>query len=286
MTGLPTRNQITLEMNVLVELKQDQGTEKLTEGIVSSILTPGNSHPYGIMVELSDGKRGRVKQILGDMSNEHKQDFDELEYQKYLEEISEYRRHTTPQYEIKLEQLSSKIFPKLDIPKNEDPYNEFKKTFKFDSKEKEFRQKGLIEAANGRKKEFKKIEHDIKKEISIAVAAFGNTMGGKLFIGVDDDGTVVGLDDDMESFKNFDAFLRAVQDSVVTFTQNRVFVSEIIISIGTDEQFLVLEVKPFRHTPIFIKENLEEEFYIRGFGKSDKMPTSDAVSYIQRNFNQ
>ncbi len=285
MSDLPSRNQIKIGMNILVELKEHQGTGKLTEGIVAEILTSGNSHPYGIMVSLTDDKKGRVKQIPGNSFNT-KQDFDESDYQNYLENISNYRRHTTPQFEIKQEQISSKIFPKTEIPKNEDTYNEFKKTFKFDSKEKEFRQKGLVEAADGRKKEFKKIEHDIKKEISIAVAAFGNTMGGKLFIGVDDDGTVVGLNDDMESFKSFDEFLRAVQDSIVTFTQNRVFVSEIIISVGEDEEFLVLEVHTFRHTPIYIKENLEEEFYIRGFGKSDKMPTSDAVSYIQRNFEK
>ena len=286
MSGIPTRDQIKPGTKVGVETKETQGTGKLTKGIVKNILTASSTHPHGIKVELDDGIVGRVKEILEFVSSKDNQNLKEQEYQKYLQEIYAYRRHTTPQYEIKLEQLSSKIFPKTDIPKNEDPYNEFKKTFKFDSKEKELRQKGLVEAADGRKKEFKKIEHDIKKEISIAVAAFGNTMGGKLFIGVDDDGIVVGLEDDIRSFKNFDEFLRAVQDSIVTFTQNRVFVSEIIISIGEDEQFLVLEVKPFRHTPIYIKENLEEEFYIRGFGKSDKMPTSDAVSYIQRNFNQ
>ncbi len=286
MADIPLRDQIKPGTKVAIETKEDQGTGKLTKGIVKNILTSSNSHPYGIMVELTDGNKGRVKQISEDASNETKQDLDELKYQKYLEEISDYRRQTTPQYEIKLEQLSSKIFPKKDIPKNEDPYNEFKKTFKFDSKEKEFRQKGLIEAADGRKKEFKKIEHAIKKEISIAVSALGNTMGGTLFIGVDDDGQVVGLNDDMESFKSFDEFLRAVQDSLVTFTQHRVFASEINFSIGEDEKFLVLEVPAFRDSPIFIKENLEEEFYIRGFGKSDKMPTSDAVSYIQRNFEK
>ncbi len=291
MSDLPTRNQIKIGMNMIVELKEHQGTGNLTEGIVAEILTSGNSHPYGIMVSLTDGKKGRVKQIPGNSSNDTKQDSDESDYQKYLKEISDYRRHTTPQFEIKQEQISSKIFPKIKVPKNEDTYNEFKKTFKFDSKEKELRQKGielhkkgLVEAADGRKKEKNKIEHDIKKEISIAIAAFGNTMGGKLFIGVDDDGNVVGLNDDMESFKSFDEFLRAVQDSIVTFTQNRVFVTEIIISVGEDKEFLVFEVPPFRHTPIYIKENLEEEFYIRGFGKSDKMPTSDAVSYIRRNF--
>ncbi len=63
MSDLPTRDQIKIGMNILVELKEDQGTGKLTEGIVAEILTSGNSHPYGIMVSLAYGKKGRVKQI-------------------------------------------------------------------------------------------------------------------------------------------------------------------------------------------------------------------------------
>ena len=52
-------------MNVLVELKEDQGTGKLTSGVVKTILSGGKTHPHGIMVELEDGQIGRVKQISG-----------------------------------------------------------------------------------------------------------------------------------------------------------------------------------------------------------------------------
>jgi len=283
MSDLPRNFDIQIGMTVLVELKQDQGSGKLTEGIVAEKLTSGKSHPYGIMVRLEDDRKGRVKQIPGQESNENKQNFDE--YEKYLEEISHFRHLTTPQYEIKHEQTPTQIFLKEFVPKEEDRFNEFKETFKFDSKEKKFREEGKIEAADGRKKESKKLEHDIKKEISIAVSAFGNSNGGKLFIGVDDDGNVVGLDNEITSFKSFDEFLRAVQDSLVNFTQDRVFVSEIIFLIGEDKKFLVLDVPVFRYNPIYIKEKDNDEFYIRGIGKSDKLPTSDAVSYIRRNFN-
>lgn len=287
MTQFPLRDQIKLGIKVGIETKENQGTGKLTEGIVKNTLTSSNSHPHGIKVELEDGTVGRVKQILEKMSNPPKKDFDELEYQKYLEDVFHYRRHTTPQYDVESEPLSTKIIPKSDVPKYEDPYIEFKKTFQFDSKENDYRNTGKTEAADGRKKESKKIEKAIRKEISIAVSAFGNTMGGKLFIGVDDGGNVVGLDDDLKMcHDSFDEFLRAIQDSISTFTQNRVFLSEIIISIGEDNQFLQLTVPAFRYTPIFIKENDEDEFYIKGFGQSRKLSTSDAVSYIRRNFNQ
>ena len=286
MSELPTNSQIKIGSKVAIEKKDDQGSGKLTEGIVAEKLTGGESHPYGIMVRLDDGAIGRVKEIVGESSSESKQDWDEEEYQKYLDEISNYRRQTTPQFETEPVQIATKIISKSEVPKSEDKFNEFKKTFHIDTKEKEFRLAGNIAAADGRKKEQKKIEHDIKKEISIALSAFGNTMGGKLFIGVDDDGTVVGLDDDLKSYDDsFDKFTREVQKSIDDFTKDSVFANEIIISIGEDNSFLQLEALPFRQNPIYLHDDNQEEFYIRGFGTSKKLSTINTVNYIQKNFN-
>jgi uncharacterized repeat protein (TIGR03833 family) len=285
-SDLPANSQIKIGMTVLIESKQDQGTGKLTEGIVTEKLTSGESHTYGIMVRLDDGIIGRVKEIVGEASNETKQDWSESEYQKYLDEISSYRRQTTPQFEIQPVQIATKIISKSEVPKSEDKFIEFKKTFQIDSKEKEFRLAGNTAAADGRKKDQKKNEHDIKKEISIALSAFGNTMGGKLFIGVDDDGNVVGLDDDLKKCSDsFDKFTREVQKSIDDFTQDSVFTNEIIISIGEDHSFLQLEALPFRQNPIYLHDNNLEEFYIRGFGTSKKLSTINTVNYIQKNFN-
>jgi uncharacterized repeat protein (TIGR03833 family) len=48
---------------VLVVQKQDQGSGKLTEGVVMKILTNSPEHPHGIKVMLEDGTVGRVKEI-------------------------------------------------------------------------------------------------------------------------------------------------------------------------------------------------------------------------------
>lgn len=50
---------------VLIVLKQDQRSGKLTKGVVKDILTRSPTHPHGIKVRLEDGQVGRVKQILG-----------------------------------------------------------------------------------------------------------------------------------------------------------------------------------------------------------------------------
>ncbi|MFA5367867.1 MAG: YwbE family protein [Dehalococcoidia bacterium] len=49
--------------HVLITLKEDQRSGKLTEGIVKDILTKSSSHPHGIKVRLESGQVGRVKEI-------------------------------------------------------------------------------------------------------------------------------------------------------------------------------------------------------------------------------
>ncbi len=59
-----TRSNIKSGITVLIVLKQDQHTGKLTKGIVKDILTKSPNHPHGIKVRLVDGQVGRVKEIV------------------------------------------------------------------------------------------------------------------------------------------------------------------------------------------------------------------------------
>lgn len=61
-----TRSSIKPGMTVLIVLKQDQRTGKLTKGIVKDILTNSPTHPHGIKVRLTDGQVGRVKEIVNE----------------------------------------------------------------------------------------------------------------------------------------------------------------------------------------------------------------------------
>ena len=62
--GGTKRKDIKSGIKVRVVQKQDQRSGKLTEGIVSRILTNSSTHPHGIKVMLEDGIVGRVKEIL------------------------------------------------------------------------------------------------------------------------------------------------------------------------------------------------------------------------------
>jgi len=62
MSGLDRVN-IRTGLRVLVVLKADQRSGRLTEGIVKDILTRSAVHPHGIKVRLESGLVGRVKEI-------------------------------------------------------------------------------------------------------------------------------------------------------------------------------------------------------------------------------
>jgi uncharacterized repeat protein (TIGR03833 family) len=59
-----SRSDIKPGMTVLIVLKQDQRTGKLTKGVIRDILTKSPNHPHGIKVRLMDGQVGRVKEIV------------------------------------------------------------------------------------------------------------------------------------------------------------------------------------------------------------------------------
>lgn len=58
------RSDIRPGLRVLVVQKQDQGSGRLTEGVVQEILTNSPSHPHGIKVRLVGGVVGRVQRIV------------------------------------------------------------------------------------------------------------------------------------------------------------------------------------------------------------------------------
>jgi len=58
------RSKVAKGAEVLIILKRDQRTRKLTCGIVKDILTKSETHPHGIKVRLTDGRIGRVQKIV------------------------------------------------------------------------------------------------------------------------------------------------------------------------------------------------------------------------------
>ena len=91
--------------------------------------------------------------------------------------------------------------------KERENYNiELKSSFRYDTKSKQSNPKVL------------------EKIIAKTIAAFMNSEGGTLFIGVDDQGNVLGLDDDYRTLKkqDSDGFEIELRQSIEKYTKNKV----------------------------------------------------------------
>lgn len=58
------RADVSIGATVRVVQKADQRSGKLTDGTVMRILTNSSFHPYGVKVMLTDGRVGRVQEIV------------------------------------------------------------------------------------------------------------------------------------------------------------------------------------------------------------------------------
>ena len=117
------------------------------------------------------------------------------------------------------------------------------------------------------------------------IAAFSNSNGGDLFIGVNDSEEIVGLEKDYLSFKpidqNKDGFQKHL-DNIISKTFTNSIFSSLLITIETinNLDFCRINVKKARNT-IFAKINKEEKFYIRRSGSTVELSKSQMIKYLK-----
>ncbi|MAP80012.1 MAG: hypothetical protein CL526_02870 [Aequorivita sp.] len=150
----------------------------------------------------------------------------------------------------------------------------------------------VIKQGENQKLEFKStlsycLRHKSKKpyvelEILKTIAAFANTNGGTLLVGVADNGKVLGLKNDFTIYKNNprDKFLKHFANVIKKgFTEpiDAIIKYEFDASLGK-EIFLVMVEKSTK--PRFLNSKGEDkEFYIRRSATSQKLNVEEAVKY-------
>jgi len=154
------------------------------------------------------------------------------------------------------------------INKGENDSIEFKSSLRWD-----FRQE----------KPNKTLEMVIAKTIS----AFLNANGGMLFIGVNDDGNIIGLEKDYQSLskKNQDGFLLAITNLInqTLGKSTHKFLTINIISINNKDVCIVTAEKS--SSPVFLGKGDKEEFYIRAAASSQPLSIREAYKYISNHWD-
>lgn len=252
MDKIPSKKDIKKGTSVSIETKIDQGTGRLTEGMVDEILTNSESHPHGIKVRLHDGQVGRAKNILSDIK-------------------------TSPKKSSELENII--------IPKIEGKYNEFKEFFQHDESIKK------IPDTPEKSKIIEKIKHGVQERFAQAVCSFGNDYsGGIIYLGIKSDGTISGLEPDrsMEGLADYDdEFANHIRTVLEKFFDDRVFLAskiEVKFRKIENKTICLVRIMP-SNTPLYLKSEKQKMFFVRGFApRAEKLEDEDQVRYIRERF--
>lgn len=133
----------------------------------------------------------------------------------------------------------------------------------------------------------KGVEHSAMKNL----AAFLNSEGGTLFLGVDDDGTILGLEDtDFASFKGAnkkDDFIKHFDNLIQNYFGNNL-VQKFNIEFETiqGKTIALIHIKDRASKPIVIKnpDKNVEEFYIRRNASAINLTMYEMITYIKDNW--
>ena len=169
-----------------------------------------------------------------------------------------------------------KIPPVTELLKeDENRYLEFKSSLRWD-----YRQE--------------KVNPELEKVIMKTIAAFGNTDGGILLIGVDDDKNIVGLENDFQSLKKTDADYYEVHlRNIMHKLMGVKYVSKYIRTQfeTVDHEKVICKIKVISaNEPLYIKYpnkngQQEEKFYVRSGNSSHEIKSIREINdYINSKF--
>lgn len=132
-----------------------------------------------------------------------------------------------------------------------------------------------------------KVNRALEHVIFKTIAAFLNTEGGILFIGIDDAGNLLGLENDYETMKkkNKDSFLVTLT-GLINLQFGKDIHRLVKINICTIENLDVCILKINRSDkPVFLINKNEEEFFIRASASSQPLSMSETVNYIKQHWS-
>jgi schlafen family protein len=150
------------------------------------------------------------------------------------------------------------------IKEGESHFVEFKSSFRYDYK-------------------LKTTNNELEIVIAKTIAGFLNAEGGKLIIGVKDDGEILGLKKDFDTLrqKNSDGFERRFYDLITTnFGNNHCKHCSVRFYELGSEIICIIHVEPSAK-PVYLDHQNKTLFYVRTGNATRNLTVKEAVQYIE-----
>ena len=128
-----------------------------------------------------------------------------------------------------------------------------------------------------------RINKELVKEVIKTIASFTNRNGGIIFIGVDDNGSILGIKKDYETLKkdkqSRDGFHLNLNNSLKGEFENTFLINNIKISFEyiQNEEVCRIDVKRTKNKRVYVGE--DQDFYIRYGPENKKLNPKEASEY-------
>jgi serine/threonine protein kinase len=187
--------------------------------------------------------------------------------QEVLNRLNEIRRRSMDLYAV--------------IAKGEGPQVEFKASMRFPRERR--LPPNLTEAQ--RKAALPGLYATLETAALKTIAAFLNSQGGTLLVGVEDDGTVVGIEDDFGTFKagdqNVDTWQLNLKQKIINAFGPEVW-AILDLKLDVTEQGTVARVGcPPRAQPTWLNNKAGQDFYIRAASSTEPLPVDKWSPYVK-----
>lgn len=134
----------------------------------------------------------------------------------------------------------------------------------------------------------KEIQKLLRKSITKTIAAFLNSEGGTLLIGVEDSGTVLGIEPDFEYLKqgkqNTDGWLLSLQEVIINALGAEVWNAVRVSLVPHGSHTVAVVHCPPRATETWDKGDGAERFYIRASNATRELSGSSLLRYIREHW--
>jgi len=181
--------------------------------------------------------------------------------QEFVDRILQYKQS-------KIQQTRSQsVDPKKLLTKGEHENLEYKCSFRWDMRQ-------------------KKVNKNLEKSVMKTIAAFLNSKGGHVIMGVDDAQNVVGIEHDYKTLGRMNAdgfethFSHIFNDMIGAEFRQRV---SLAYAEEKGKEYCVVSVVP-SPKPVYLRFDDKEEFYIRTGNGTTSLRFSEATAYIDTRF--
>ena len=131
---------------------------------------------------------------------------------------------------------------------------------------------------------FRKVTNrDLELVIAKTIVGFMNTDGGKLIIGVDDDGNTLGLENDFKTLKhkNKDGYEREIFRIISKQLGHKACFSNHVSFYNLNEkEICVVDIEPSKE-PVYVNDGTSTTFYVRTGNATYPLTVKETVDYLK-----